>query len=123
MPAIKTSSAGRKRRQRRVRRRIRGTSERPRLSVFRSNSHIYAQIINDMANQVIAAASSMSKEFRADGDQRGGNIDGATRVGALVAEKALAQGIQRVVFDRNGFLYHGRIAAVADAAREKGLQF
>ena len=123
MAATKTSAAARKRRQRRVRRRVRGTTERPRLSVFRSNNHIYAQIIDDSANRVIVAASSLSKEFREAGGKRGGNVDGATQVGAMVAEKALAQGVQQVVFDRNGFLYHGRIAAVADAAREKGLQF
>lgn len=123
MAATKTSAAARKRRQRRVRRRVRGTAERPRLSVFRSNNHIYAQIINDSTNRVIVAASSLSKEFRTAGDQRGGNIDGAVQVGTMVAEKALAQGVQQVVFDRNGFLYHGRIAAIADAAREKGLQF
>ena len=106
-----------------MRRRVRGTTERPRLSVFRSNNHIYAQIIDDSANRVIAAASSLSKEFRAASDKRGGNIEGATQVGTMVAEKAIAQGVQQVVFDRNGFLYHGRIAAVAEAAREKGLQF
>jgi large subunit ribosomal protein L18 len=121
MAAIKTSAA-RKRRQRRIRRRIRGTAERPRLSVFRSNNHIYAQVIDDTANQVLASASSLSKDFQASG-QRGGNVDGAAVVGEMVAEKALQQGVQRVVFDRNGFLYHGRVAAVAAAAREKGLQF
>ena len=123
MAATKTSAAARKRRQRRVRRRVRGTSERPRLSVFRSNNHIYAQIIDDSSNRVIAAASSLSKEFRESSDRRGGNVEGAAQVGVMVAEKALAQGVQQVVFDRNGFLYHGRIAAVANAAREKGLQF
>lgn len=109
-------------RQRRVRRRIRGTAERPRLSVYRSNKHIYAQLIDDTANRILTAASSMGKDFRAMG-KSGGNIDGATLVGELVAEKALQQGIQQVVFDRNGFLYHGRIKAVATGAREKGLQF
>ena len=122
MPAIKTSTAARKRRQRRVRKRIRGTAECPRLSVFRSNNHIYAQVIDDAANRVIAAASSMSKDFRAT-DVKGGNVDGAAAVGTMVAEKALQAGVQRVVFDRNGFLYHGRVAAVANAAREKGLEF
>ena len=121
MAAINTNAA-RKRRQRRVRRHIRGTAERPRLSVYRSNNHIYAQVIDDTANQVIAAASSLSKDFQATG-QRGGNVEGAALVGEMVAEKALQQGVQRVVFDRNGFLYHGRVAAVATAAREKGLEF
>ena len=112
----------RKIRQRRVRQRVQGTLERPRLSVFRSAKHIYAQIIDDAANRVLAAASSLSKDFRATG-QRGGNVAGATLVGQMVAEKALQCGVQQVVFDRNGFLYHGRIKAVALGAREKGLQF
>jgi large subunit ribosomal protein L18 len=90
--------------------------------VFRSNNHIYAQVIDDTANRVIAAASSMSKDFRAT-DARGGNVEGAAAVGEMIAEKALQAGVQRVVFDRNGFLYHGRVAAVANAAREKGLEF
>jgi large subunit ribosomal protein L18 len=93
---------------------------RPRLTVFRSNSHIYAQIIDDTSNRVLISASSTSKDFQASG-KRGGNVEGAALVGAMVAEKALAQGIRQVVFDRNGFLYHGRVAAVADAAREKGM--
>jgi large subunit ribosomal protein L18 len=109
-------------RQRRVRQRIRGTAERPRLSVYRSNKHIYAQIIDDTANRVLTAVSSISKDFRSTG-KSGGNIDGAMLVGTLLAEKALQQGVQKVVFDRNGFLYHGRIKAVAMGAREKGLQF
>jgi len=112
----------RKVRQRRVRRKVRGTLERPRLSVFRSAKHIYAQIIDDTANYVLVTASSLSKDFRATG-QSGGNVAGATLVGQLVAEKALQHGVQQVVFDRNGFLYHGRIKAVALGAREKGLQF
>lgn len=112
----------RKMRQRRVRRKVRGTPERPRLSVFRSAKHIYAQIIDDTANRVLVAASSLSKDFRATG-QSGGNITGATLVGQMVAVKALQSGVQRVVFDRNGFLYHGRVKAVAVGAREKGLQF
>ncbi len=121
MTAVQSKAVARKRRQRRVRKRLRGTMERPRLTVFRSNSHIYAQIIDDASNRVLAAASSTSKDFQALG-KSGGNIEGATRVGEMVAEKALAQGIQQVVFDRNGFLYHGRVAAVADAARDKGLK-
>jgi len=112
----------RKIRQRRVRRKVQGTLERPRLSVFRSAKHVYAQIINDTANHVLVAASSLSKDFRATG-QSGGNVAGATLVGQMVAEKALQRGVQQVVFDRNGFLYHGRIKAVALGAREKGLQF
>jgi large subunit ribosomal protein L18 len=109
-------------RQRRVRQRIRGTAEQPRLSVYRSNKHIYAQLIDDTANRVLTAVSSVSKDFRSTG-KSGGNVEGATLVGELVAEKALQQGIQKVVFDRNGFLYHGRVKAVAMGAREKGLIF
>lgn len=112
----------RKRRQRRVRQKVRGTAERPRLSVFRSARHIYAQLIDDTANRVLAAASSLSPEFRASG-QRGSNKAGAKLVGELIAAKALERGIRRVVFDRNGFLYHGRVAALATGAREKGLEF
>ena len=115
-------SRARKIRQRRVRRKVQGTPERPRLSVFRSAKHIYAQVVDDTANRVLVAASSLSKDFRATG-QRGGNIAGATLVGQIVAEKALQRGVQQVVFDRNGFLYHGRVKAVALGAREKGLQF
>ncbi len=121
MAAVQSKAVARKRRQRRVRKRLRGTVERPRLSVFRSNSHIYAQIIDDTSNRVLASASSVGKAFQ-DTGKRGGNKEGAALVGEMVAEKALAQGIRQVVFDRNGFLYHGRIAAVADAARDKGLE-
>jgi len=115
-------SAARKIRQRRIRRKVQGTPERPRLSVFRSAKHIYAQVIDDTANRVLVAASSLSKDFRATG-QSGGNVAGATLVGQMVAEKALQHEVQQVVFDRNGFLYHGRVKAVALGAREKGLQF
>ena len=113
--------AARKVRQRRVRRKLWGTSERPRLSVYRSNKHIYAQIIDDTTSRVLMAVSSMSKDFRTM-DKQGGGVEGATLVGEMVAEKALQQGIQQVVFDRNGFLYHGRVKAVAMGAREKGLK-
>ncbi len=115
-------SRARKIRQRRVRKKVQGTSERPRLSVFRSAKHVYAQIIDDTVNRVVVAVSSLSKDFRAIG-QSGGNVIGATLIGHLVAEKALQHGVHQVVFDRNGFLYHGRIKAVASGAREKGLQF
>jgi large subunit ribosomal protein L18 len=90
--------------------------------VYRSNKHIYAQLVDDTTNRVLTAASSVGKAFAATG-KSGGNITGATLVGEMVAERALQQGIQQVVFDRNGFLYHGRIKAVATGAREKGLQF
>jgi large subunit ribosomal protein L18 len=112
----------RQRRQRRVRRKVRGTPVRPRLTVFRSAKHIYAQIIDDTTNRVLTTFSSLSKDFLTSG-KNGGNIAGATLVGEMVAEKARQQGIEKVVFDRNGFLYHGRIKAVATGAREKGLDF
>ena len=123
MAVARSNVAARQRRQRRVRKRIRGTSERPRLCVFRSNKHIYAQIIDDTTNRVIASASSCRKDFLAPEGRRGATVEGAAVVGAMVAEKALQNGVRQVVFDRNGFLYHGRIAAVANAARENGLLF
>ncbi len=103
----------------RIRNKISGTPERPRLAVFRSVKHIYAQIIDDAAGRTIAAASSNEKgaEFN------GGNVAGAKEVGRLVAERAKEKGIKSVVFDRGGYLYHGRIKALADAAREAGLEF
>lgn len=122
MGKTNTRVVARKVRQRRVRRKVRGTAERPRLSVYRSNKHIYAQIVDDTANRVLAAVSSLHKDFRA-ADKRGSNVDGATLVGELIAEKALQQSIRQVVFDRNGFLFHGRVKAIAAGAREKGLEF
>ena len=122
MGKISARAKARKIRQQRVRRKIKGTAERPRLSVYRSNKHIYAQIIDDMANRVLTAASSVNQDFQATG-KHGGNVAGATLVGEMIAEKALQQGISRVVFDRNGFLFHGRVRAVAAGAREKGLEF
>jgi large subunit ribosomal protein L18 len=122
MGKLNPRAAARKIRQQRVRVHLRGTSQRPRLSVYRSNKHIYAQIIDDTANRVLVSASSMSKDFQTMG-KSGGNMAGAMLVGEMVAEKALQKGISRVVFDRNGFLYHGRVKAVAMAAREKGLEF
>jgi large subunit ribosomal protein L18 len=103
----------------RIRKRLAGTPERPRLAVFRSLSHIYAQVIDDKKGVTIVAASSAQKDISANG----GNVAGAKAIGKLVAERALAQGIKQVVFDRGGFLYHGRIKALADAAREAGLVF
>ena len=101
--------------------RVRGTAERPRLVVFRSARHIFAQIIDDRRHHTLACASTLNPELK--GKPGSGKIEAAKKVGRLVAEKALAQSIQKVVFDRNGFLYHGRIKAVADGAREKGLDF
>jgi large subunit ribosomal protein L18 len=104
---------------RRIRKKIRGTVERPRLAVFRSLKHIYAQIVDDRAGRTLAAASSKEKGAVV----RGGNIAGAKEVGRLIAERAKARGITRVVFDRGGYLYHGRVKALAEAAREAGLEF
>lgn len=95
---------------------------RPRLSVFRSNKHIYAQVIDDLAGKTLASASSNDKDLRGS-ITNGGNKDAATKVGALVAERALAAGVTDVVFDRGGYIYHGRVQAVADAARDGGLKF
>lgn len=112
----------RKRKHERVRRKISGTAERPRLCVFRSLSNIYAQVIDDSKGVTLASASTLDKEVK---DARGfaGNIEGSKAVGKLVAERALAQGIETVVFDRGGYIYHGRVAALAEAAREAGLKF
>jgi len=117
-----SSQEARKRRQARIRRRVRGVAERPRLCVFRSDRHIYAQIIDDAAGRVLASASSRTKEFRATG-LKGSGIAGAKAVGEPIASRAAEQGIAKVVFDRSGFIYHGRMQALADAAREKGLSF
>ena len=106
-------------RHKRVRGKISGTAERPRLSVFRSESNIYAQIIDDVAGNTLVAASSVEKGFEGNG----GNIEAAKKVGAMVAERALQKGIEEVVFDRGGYVYHGRIAALAEGAREGGLKF
>lgn len=112
----------RQRRAARIRKKLSGTGERPRLSVFKSNKHIYAQIVDDSQGKTIAFASTMSKEVREQLD--GLDKSGASRiVGKLLAERAQAAQIKRVVFDRNGFPYHGRVAAVAEAAREAGLEF
>lgn len=112
---------GRLRRHRRVRKKIHGTAERPRMAVYRSNKHITVQVIDDDAGRTIAAASTVEADQRSQGS--GGTVAAANRVGALVAERAKAAGITKVVFDRGGFAYHGRVAAVAEAAREAGLEF
>ena len=105
----------------RVRKNIRGTSERPRLSVFRSSKHIYAQLIDDVQGVTLASASTVDKELAGNGN--GGNVEAARKVGELIAKRAKEKGHENVVFDRGGYLYHGRIQALADAAREAGLQF
>jgi large subunit ribosomal protein L18 len=112
----------RKKRHTRVRKHLSGTQQRPRLNVFRSLNHIYAQIINDETGTTLVSASTMDKEVSATLNY-GGNINAAQVVGKLVAERAVAKGISKVVFDRGGYLYHGRVAALAAAAREAGLDF
>ena len=113
---------GRLRRKVRVRKKVQGTEERPRLTVYRSLRHIYAQVINDVTGRTLAAASTLSKELQGQLKVTG-NIEAAQAVGELVAQKALKRGVKKVVFDRNGFLYHGRIKTLAEAARQKGLEF
>ena len=112
---------GRITRHRRVRKKVHGTAARPRMAVYRSNRHIIVQVIDDDAGRTIASASSVEADQRSSG--AGSSVDAAARVGALVAERARAAGVSAVVFDRGGFQYHGRIAAVATAAREAGLEF
>ena len=115
-------NVSRKKRHSWVRKNLSGTQQRPRLNVFRSLKHIYAQIINDETGTTLVSASTMDKEISATMDF-GGNVNAAAIVGKLVAERALAKGISKVVFDRGGYLYHGRVAALAAAAREAGLEF
>ncbi len=109
------------RRHRRVRKKVHGTAARPRLAVFRSNKHLVAQLIDDDTGHTLAAASTAEPDQRAAGS--GATVEAARRIGTLLAERASAAGIERVVFDRGGFMYHGRIAALASAAREAGLEF
>ena len=105
----------------RIRTKLEGSSQRPRLAIFRSAKHIYAQAVDDTAGRTLATASSLDKDLKAQG--YGGNLEAAKRVGEAIAERLLAKGCETVVFDRGGFLYHGRIKALADAARSKGLKF
>jgi large subunit ribosomal protein L18 len=109
-------------RKKRIRRKVEGTDLRPRLSVFRSDKHIYAQIVNDVTGTTLVSASTLSPDYKGTEDIKG-KVAAAKRVGELVAQKALEKGIAKVVFDRNGFIYHGRVQALADAARQKGLDF
>lgn len=113
-------NATRKKRHARVRAKLSGTEARPRLNVFRSNQHIYAQVIDDVNGVTIASASTLDKELTLDSTK---NVDAAQKVGELVAKRAVEKGITAVVFDRGGYLYHGRVQALADAARENGLEF
>ena len=122
---IKTREDRRDRIKHRIRKRVHGTEARPRLTVFRSVAHIYVQVVDDMTGRTLASASSIEPSVKgALGEQaKGGNVAGATAIGRTIAQRLLDKGVKRVVFDRNGFLYHGRVKAVADAAREAGLEF
>ncbi|WP_138420162.1 50S ribosomal protein L18 [Aquibacillus sediminis] len=113
-------NAVRKKRHQRVRKNLFGTAERPRLNVYRSNKHIYAQLIDDLNGKTVASASTVDNELKLEST---GNVEAAAKVGELVAKRAKENGYQNVVFDRGGYLYHGRIKALADAAREAGLEF
>ena len=115
-----TGHAARKRRHARVRKRVSGTADQPRLAVFRSNTHIYAQVIDDVSGQTLAAASDLEKDLRGSGENKTAR---AGAVGARVAERAKDVGISSVIFDRGGFRYHGRVKALADSARDSGLSF
>ena len=105
-----------------IRNRFSGTAERPRLAVFRSNSHVYAQVIDDVAGKTIVSASTLEKDIKAE-LKNTDDIEAATKVGDVVAKRALEKGIKAVVFDRGGYIYHGKVKALADAAREAGLEF
>ena len=119
---MKTKEEIRSRIHRRIRKKIAGTPERPRLAVFRSQSHIYAQVIDDGTGRTVCAASSLDETLKKD-TKRGANVAAAKAVGQLIATRAKEKGVEAVVFDRGGFQYHGRIKALADAAREGGLKF
>ncbi len=122
MAKTNKSKAAWAKRKVRVRRKVRGSGERPRLCVYRSLNHIYAQVIDDDTGNTLVAASSLPQDL-AEHEGHRGNVAAAKKVGAAVAAKAQAKGIKQVVFDRNGFLYHGRVKALAEAAREAGLDF
>jgi large subunit ribosomal protein L18 len=113
---------GRERRKLRIRQKINGTHDKPRLSVFRSAKHIYAQVVDDVAGKTVAHASTLSREVRGEVTEAS-KLEAAQKVGESIAKALLAKGIDRVVFDRNGYLYHGRVRALADAARKAGLKF
>ena len=122
---IKTREDRRDRIKYRIRKRVHGSQERPRLTVFRSVTHMYVQVVDDMTGQTIASASTVEPTVKGalPAQAKGGNIEGAKAIGKTIAERLIEKGVKRVVFDRNGFLYHGRVKAVAEAAREAGLEF
>lgn len=120
---VKRKRYRRNRAHQRIRSRVQGTSERPRLAVFKSLKHIYAQVIDDSAGRTLAQASTRDEEVRSKLESAGKHVEAAKAVGAAVAERAKARGIESVVFDRGGYIYHGKVKALADAAREQGLRF
>ena len=122
MVSKKSRSVVRANKHRRLRNHLSGTAERPRLAVFRSNNHMYAQIIDDTVGHTLAAASSLEKDVKAELEKTN-NVDAAAYLGKVIAQKALDKGIKTVVFDRGGFIYQGKIQALAEAAREAGLEF
>ena len=122
MVSKKTRSVVRQNKHRKIRNHISGTAERPRLAVFRSNNHMYAQIIDDTVSNTLVAASTLEKDVKAELEKTN-NVDAAAYLGKVIAKKALDKGIKVVVFDRGGFIYQGKIQALADAAREAGLEF
>ena len=119
MVSKKSSNKARLKRHLRIRKKIKGTAQCPRLSVFRSESNIYAQIIDDVAGNTLCSASTVEKGFEGNG----GNVEAAKKIGETIAKRALEKGIENVVFDRGGYIYHGRVAALAEGAREGGLKF
>ena len=122
MVSKKSRAAMREKKHMRMRNRFSGTAERPRLAVFRSNNHMYAQIIDDTVGKTLVAASTMEKEVKAELEKTN-NVDAAAYLGTVIAKKAIEKGIKAVVFDRGGFIYQGKIKALAEAAREAGLEF
>lgn len=122
MSKTNSKHVARTRRKAHIRKRVRGSAERPRLSVFRSAQHIYAQVVDDVSGCTLVSANTLQADVR-EGVEGTGNVTGASRVGTVLAERALEKGITTVVFDRNGFLYHGRVKALAESAREAGLKF
>jgi large subunit ribosomal protein L18 len=122
VPPVAEKVKARIKRKKRIRRRMKGTNEKPRLSVFRSNKHLYAQVVNDEEGKTYVAVSTLSPELK-EKAKKPGNIDAAKELGALLVQKCSEKGIKTVVFDRSGYIYHGRIKALAMAARDKGLKF
>jgi large subunit ribosomal protein L18 len=123
---MKTKDEARAKRKASIRRSVNGSTERPRLSVFRSLKHIYAQVVNDVTHEVIASVSTLDKTVKADlgqGDKKTKKKDQAKKIGEAIAKRCLEKGVDKVVFDRNGFIYHGRVSALADGARKAGLKF